>query len=194
MERTTHGGLRYREGELVQRVEYTPFGKERFVLNGSLEENPKFTGQIHDIDTDLYYFNARYYDPTLGRFIQADSIIPDVYNPQSVNPYSYVLNNPLKYIDPSGNEPIDPDDEDTIGSPNLENLDGDVSDVVLPGSDSDDIDATLEIVERDGNTSDGNDVSVTTENNSNQSSSGNQESSRLINSQPGGNKWPDYYI
>jgi hypothetical protein len=42
------------------------------------------------------------YDPNLGRFISADTIIPDRSNPQSRNRYSYVLNNPLKYTDPSG--------------------------------------------------------------------------------------------
>jgi hypothetical protein len=51
----------------------------------------------------LYYYNARYYDPAIGRFISADSIIQDFANPQSYNRYSYVQNNPLKYIDPSGN-------------------------------------------------------------------------------------------
>ena len=76
------------------------------MLNGALEENPKFTGQTHDIDTDLYYYNARYYDPTLGRFLQADSLIANVFQPQTINPYAYVLNNPLKYTDPTGHEPI----------------------------------------------------------------------------------------
>ena len=112
-ERATHGGLRYKKGDLVQRVEYTPFGQERFVLNAALEENPKFTGQTHDIDTDLYYYNARYYDPTLGRFIQADAIIADLFAPQNINPYTYVLNNPLKYTDPSGYEPEEEQEEET---------------------------------------------------------------------------------
>ena len=76
------------------------------MLNGALEENPKFTGQTHDIDTDLYYYNARYYDPTLGRFLQADSLIANVFQPQTINPYAYVLNNPLKYTDPTGHAPV----------------------------------------------------------------------------------------
>ena len=49
--------------------------------------------------------NARYYDPVLARFIQPDDIIPVLFNPQSYNRYSYVLNNPLRYTDPSGHEP-----------------------------------------------------------------------------------------
>lgn len=40
----------------------------------------------------------------IGRFISADTIIPHPLNPQSFNRYSYCMNNPLKYIDPSGNE------------------------------------------------------------------------------------------
>ncbi len=45
---------------------------------------------------------ARYYDPSLGRFISPDSVIPDAYNPQALASYSYVVNNPLRYTDPSG--------------------------------------------------------------------------------------------
>ena len=48
------------------------------------------------------YYNARYYDAALNRFIQPDSIIPDYYNPQYLNRYSYVRNNPLRFTDPTG--------------------------------------------------------------------------------------------
>lgn len=61
----------------------------------------KFTGQRLDA-TDLYYYGARFYDPNIGRFISPDTIVPDATNPQAFNRYSYVLNNPLKYIDPTG--------------------------------------------------------------------------------------------
>ncbi|MGC9397236.1 MAG: RHS repeat-associated core domain-containing protein [Anaerolineae bacterium] len=50
----------------------------------------------------LYFYNARYYDPALGRFIQADTIVPSPANPQSLNRYAYTLNNPLRYTDPTG--------------------------------------------------------------------------------------------
>ncbi len=46
--------------------------------------------------------NGRVYDPTLGRFLSADPIVQSQFNPQSLNRYSYVLNNPLSYTDPSG--------------------------------------------------------------------------------------------
>jgi hypothetical protein len=47
-------------------------------------------------------YNARYYNPVLGRFISADTIVPDPANPQDLNRYSYVNNNPTNYTDPTG--------------------------------------------------------------------------------------------
>jgi hypothetical protein len=51
---------------------------------------------------------ARWYEPSLGRWISADTIVPDPANPQSLNRYSYVYNNPLVYVDDSGHIPIIP--------------------------------------------------------------------------------------
>jgi hypothetical protein len=45
---------------------------------------------------------ARWYDQSIGRFVQPDTIIPNLYNPQNLNRYAYALNNPVKYRDPSG--------------------------------------------------------------------------------------------
>ena len=50
----------------------------------------------------IIHMNGRIYDPTLGRFLQADPFIQAPYNTQSLNRYSYVLNNPLNATDPSG--------------------------------------------------------------------------------------------
>ncbi len=55
-----------------------------------------------DHDSGLVYMNARFYDPELGRFASADSIIPDPYRPQSLDRYAYVENDPANYTDPSG--------------------------------------------------------------------------------------------
>jgi len=52
------------------------------------------------------YYGARYYDATLGRFVSADTLVPSAGNPQSLNRYAYVLNNPVRYTDPSGHCPI----------------------------------------------------------------------------------------
>jgi RHS repeat-associated protein len=59
------------------------------------------TGQRLD-GTGLCYYNARYYDPTIGRFISPDTVVPSPADPQCFNRYSYCSNNPLKYIDPTG--------------------------------------------------------------------------------------------
>ena len=77
----------------------------RATRSGSVPTDKLFTGQRLD-GTGLYYYGARYYDPTIGRFISADTIVPGFANPQSLNRYSYCLNNPLKYTDPSGNYEI----------------------------------------------------------------------------------------
>jgi len=65
----------------------------------------QFTGQRRDSYIKLHYMGARMYDPELGRFISPDSIVPDFSNPQSLNRYAYVVNNPLKYRDPTGHWP-----------------------------------------------------------------------------------------
>ncbi len=60
----------------------------------------KFTG--HQQEGELYFMQARFYDPMLGRFIQPDILVPGPANPRALNRYSYVLNNPLRYTDPTG--------------------------------------------------------------------------------------------
>ena len=55
-----------------------------------------------DPESGLYYYGGRYYDPELGRFISPDPFVPGPGEPQSFNRYSYVGNNPVNYIDPSG--------------------------------------------------------------------------------------------
>jgi RHS repeat-associated protein len=89
-------------GAVTSTIKYFSFGGTRSTT-GTLPTDKKFTGQRLD-STGLYYYGARYYDAEIGRFISPDSIIPNPANPQSLNRYSYCLNNPLKYIDPSGHE------------------------------------------------------------------------------------------
>ena len=61
-----------------------------------------FTGQRFDNPPGIYFYNSRYYDPQLGRFLQPDTIVQAPGNPQTLNRYSYVGNNPVNRIDPSG--------------------------------------------------------------------------------------------
>jgi len=91
-------------GELVQHFEYTGFGKQRFKDNtNAFAVSNRYTGQILDDETGLYYYGARYYDPELARFTQPDTVVPSAADPQTLNRYSYVRNNPLKFVDPTGN-------------------------------------------------------------------------------------------
>jgi RHS repeat-associated protein len=83
------------EGRVLWQDELTPFGESSGAI-GLIEELARFTGKELDAETGLYYFNARWYDPELGRFITED--------PAQVGLawYIYARNNPLAYIDPTG--------------------------------------------------------------------------------------------
>lgn len=80
-------------GGSVTRLDYVPFGEDFRPAS----ERYKFTGKEDDFTTGLYYFNARYYDPAIGRFITEDPA------KNGSNWYVYCGNNPLKYVDPTGN-------------------------------------------------------------------------------------------
>ncbi len=97
-------------GGKVAELRYYPYGGTGF-SSGTTPTSYQFTGQRNDSSIGLYFYNARYYDPALGRFLSADTIIPSPGNPQSLNRYSYVLNSPLKYIDPTGHREIIAEDE-----------------------------------------------------------------------------------
>lgn len=87
-------------GAQVSHYEYTPYGSVAQV-EGSDVTGYKFTGKELD-NTGLYFYGARYYDPEIGRFVTADTLVQAPYNPQTLNRYSYCANNPLNYVDPSG--------------------------------------------------------------------------------------------
>jgi RHS repeat-associated protein len=59
-----------------------------------------FTGQMQE--GDIYFSNARWYDPTFGRFMQANTIVPTAQGIQGFDRYAYVNNNPVRYTDPGG--------------------------------------------------------------------------------------------
>jgi len=88
-------------GNLISNCEYLPYG-EFSTKSGINATNYYFTGKELDDETGLMFYGARYYDPQIGRFTQADPTIQFPYNLQSLNRYSYCLNNPLRYIDPTG--------------------------------------------------------------------------------------------
>jgi RHS repeat-associated protein len=69
-----------------------------------------FTGHKQNDEIGLIYMNARYYLGYINRFLSADTIVPDQTNPQSFNRYSYSLNNPIKFVDPTGHYVVDGSD------------------------------------------------------------------------------------
>lgn len=83
-------------GDIVEEEFYLPFGE---IYSGSENSRHLFTGKELDKLSDLYYYGARYYNPEFGFFLTGDDFIADIYNPQNLNRYSYVLNNPYKYTD-----------------------------------------------------------------------------------------------
>ncbi|MCU0521866.1 MAG: RHS repeat-associated core domain-containing protein [Anaerolineae bacterium] len=86
---------------VVGDMRYSPYGQTRWIT-GTVGTDRRYTGQREEAGLGLYDYLARRYDPLLGRFIQADTLVPEPGNPQSLNRYSYVYNNPLKYTDPTG--------------------------------------------------------------------------------------------
>jgi RHS repeat-associated protein len=87
-------------GSTTATIKYFSFGNCRN-STGTIPTDRKFTGQRLD-STGLYYYGARYYDDTIGRFISPDTFIQNYTDPQSINRYTYVFNNPLRYTDPTG--------------------------------------------------------------------------------------------
>ncbi|WP_159888322.1 RHS repeat domain-containing protein [Paenibacillus puerhi] len=70
--------------------------------------NPfRYSGELWDSKSELQYLRARWYDPSMHRFINEDTYEGDIKNPLTLNLYTYVHNNPLRYTDPSGNQVCD---------------------------------------------------------------------------------------
>jgi len=103
-------------GEVVDFRTYLPFGAEVDDANGDVAGHRYgFTGaeELHD----LYALGVREYSPESGRMNSPDTVIPDPLNPQSFNRYAYAYNNPVRYTDRSGYEPVaaEPPIPDVLG-------------------------------------------------------------------------------
>ena len=94
-------------GTTVQQLMYDPWGKQ-FLVNNSIltysspAQSKGYTGHEMVNDFEVIHMGGRTYNPTLGRFMQADPFIQQPGNLQSYNRYAYVQNNPMSYTDPSG--------------------------------------------------------------------------------------------
>lgn len=85
-------------GNILNEFEYDEFG---VIISGEKSEHNKchYTGQMFDSESNLLYMRQRYYDPTLGRFIQ-----PEISYDYPVNPYEYCESNPISRIDINGEQ------------------------------------------------------------------------------------------
>ncbi len=107
------------------RAFYEPFGGYRLEPTGDYTDRG-YTGHPSTLlrtglgnnsgsnDIGLIYMNARFYVPGVARFASADTIVPDPANPQSFNRFSYVQNNPLNLIDPTGHCGADLNDDGSV--------------------------------------------------------------------------------
>jgi RHS repeat-associated protein len=91
------------QGVATLRQLYTPFGTPRHTQGVRLTDLG-YTGQTTDDSTGLVLMQSRYYHPTLGRWISPDGIVPHPDNPQEFNRYTWVINNPIRYLDPDGHQ------------------------------------------------------------------------------------------
>ncbi|RJE91291.1 hypothetical protein D3P07_04350 [Paenibacillus sp. 1011MAR3C5] len=95
--------LRSATGAVQNSYKYDLWGNT--LQAAELVPNPfRYTGELWDNNAGLQYLRARWYDPSLGRFINEDTYKGEMNNPMTLNLYTYVVNNPLIYIDPSGNK------------------------------------------------------------------------------------------
>jgi RHS repeat-associated protein len=95
-------------GARCQLNEYDPWGgvsRSEGPTPGSqptCDPTHRFTGQELDPETGLYYYGGRYYDQEISRFVSPDPYVQEPDEPQNLNRYTYVLNNPQAYVDPNG--------------------------------------------------------------------------------------------
>jgi RHS repeat-associated protein len=105
-------------GNVVEKRSYDAFGAKRNPVWGVAggpapsKTTKGFTGHEEDEEFGLVNARGRLYDPHIARFTTPDPIIASIYDGQSLNSFSYVWNNPLSFVDPSGFTPDEPNDDD----------------------------------------------------------------------------------
>lgn len=88
-------------GNVADRYTYDPWGKQTATQGTTTDTDHGFTGQ-EELAVGLVQLNGRLYDPVIGRMVSVDPVIENAYDLQTYNGYSYVMNNPLGFADPSG--------------------------------------------------------------------------------------------
>jgi RHS repeat-associated protein len=90
-------------GAIIGQARYMPYGETRWAT-GLITTSRRYADQIQDANLGMYVMGAREYDPLIGRWLSADTLVPQPGNPQSFNRYAYVLGNPIRNSDPTGHE------------------------------------------------------------------------------------------
>ena len=94
LNRVSHSAEFSWSGALYQHYEFGAYGSNRYSSSTTaFPISRRYTAQVADDETGLYYFGTRYYDPNLGRFIQPDTQIAHPFDPQSFDRYAYARNN-----------------------------------------------------------------------------------------------------
>ncbi|ALN65148.1 RHS Repeat family protein [Lysobacter antibioticus] len=94
-------------GQVLERTEWEPFGAAIREPGQPAYNGVGYTGHVMDGATGLTYMQQRYYDPAIGRFLSVDSVQVDSNSGDNFNRYSYVNNNPYKFIDPDGRQELE---------------------------------------------------------------------------------------
>lgn len=90
-----------KDGEVAATYYYDAFGNV-IESSGDINNFILYSGYQYDEETELYYLNARMYDPKIARFLQEDTYRGELNDPLSLNLYTYCFNNPIIYDDPTG--------------------------------------------------------------------------------------------
>ncbi len=96
-------------GTVTKTYSYDAFGNEKNI--SASDTNPfRYSGEYYDKESETVYLRARYYEPEIGRFLTEDSYTGKPTDPLSLNLYTYCENDPVNYIDITGNDRMPPQD------------------------------------------------------------------------------------
>ncbi len=83
----------------VQHMRFSAWGFANYSVQPT---DNQYTGQDKSSNSGLLFYQSRWYDPSIMRWLQPDTVIPDIYNPLDWDRFAYVRNNPVNFNDPSG--------------------------------------------------------------------------------------------
>jgi RHS repeat-associated protein len=105
-------------GQIETNYAYDPFGVP--VVGGEVYNPYQYTGEAWDAEVELLYLRARYYQPEVGRFVAKDPWEGDARRPGTLNGYVYMWNNPVNWVDPTGEDGRQPPWTEGGGAASLE--------------------------------------------------------------------------